>query len=733
MTVGKLYALNRLKNYKIFCMNSRVINVSGSVDCICFDKTGTLTEDELDMWGIVPVEDNKIKTALKDVKALSSTSRLLRGMATCHSLSIINNELCGDPLDVKMFESTGWILDDVYDKASDGTRTNKHHHVVIKPDTSSNEEDVEIEIIHQFQFTSLLQRMSVVTKASDTSSYSVYCKGSPEMIISLSQPSSVPDNILSRLKGYTCQGYRVIALGKRDLEEISSEDIAKLHREEVECDLEFIGLIVLENKLKPQTTGVIRTLKEANLKVVMITGDNIQTGLHVAKECQMVDPDQTIIEVVAQEPTRYEAATIDYHISSQPSVYEKKIQYNGNNLDIERNQTLNYCFAITGHSWGTVVKYFPELVPKIVAKGVVFARMSGMQKQQLIEEVKNLGYYVAMCGDGANDCGALKAAHVGISLSEAESSVASPFTSKEPNISCIPKVIKEGRAALVTSFGVFKLMLCYSLTEFASVIILYNIDANLTSMQFLFIDICLILNFASFFGITKAYDTLDKVPPMTSLMGFIPISSMSFFMLLTTCFQIIAYYYIQTYEWFTPFVFNEEDDKNFLSYENYAIFTASMFQYITMAVVFSKGKPYRKQLYTNIFFTFSLLISTAVCVYITLNPAKWLRDLIELLIPPAYDGRYAIVIIALINFVACIIVEDVIVEFVLAKKVAPKFRNIDKSKQKFLKILRDLNDDTGWPKVSNASMILANLCEHENNGLVNNGFVGSQDTLITRF
>ena len=81
-----------------------------------------------------------------------------------------------------------------------------------------------------------------------------------------------------------------------------------------------------------------------------------------------------------------------------------------------------------------------------------------------------------MCGDGANDCGALKTAHTGISLSEAEASVASPFTSKNPNIECVPTVIREGRAALTTSFGIFKYMACYSLTQFVSVLILYKVS-----------------------------------------------------------------------------------------------------------------------------------------------------------------------------------------------------------------------------------------------------------------
>ncbi len=78
----------------------------------------------------------------------------------------------------------------------------------------------------------------------------------------------------------------------------------------------------------------------------------------------------------------------------------------------------------------------------MIVRGAVFGRMSPDQKQQLIEILQKLGYYVGMCGDGANDCGALKAAHAGIALTDSEASVASPFTSKNQNIECVPRLIR---------------------------------------------------------------------------------------------------------------------------------------------------------------------------------------------------------------------------------------------------------------------------------------------------
>ena len=54
---------------------------------------------------------------------------------------------------------------------------------------------------------------------------------------------------------------------------------------------------------------------------------------------------------------------------------------------------------------------------------------------------------------GSNDCGALRAAHTGIALSEAEASVVSPFTSKTKSIASVVDLLKEGRASLATSFA----------------------------------------------------------------------------------------------------------------------------------------------------------------------------------------------------------------------------------------------------------------------------------------
>ena len=74
--------------------------------------------------------------------------------------------------------------------------------------------------------------------------------------------------------------------------------------------------------------------------------------------------------------------------------------------------------------------------------------MSPDEKHELVEEYRSIDYCCGFCGDGANDCGALSAADVGVSLSEAEASVAAPFTSRVFDIRCVPEIIRYVRQFL---------------------------------------------------------------------------------------------------------------------------------------------------------------------------------------------------------------------------------------------------------------------------------------------
>ena len=110
MTIGTIYAQSRLKKKAIYCINPPRINIGGNLNLICFDKTGTLTEDGLDLWGIIGVNtsQNKFEEPINEIKKLQDCS-FLRALASCHSLARFDGLLTGDPLDIKMFQSTNWV------------------------------------------------------------------------------------------------------------------------------------------------------------------------------------------------------------------------------------------------------------------------------------------------------------------------------------------------------------------------------------------------------------------------------------------------------------------------------------------------------------------------------------------------------------------------------------------------------------------------------------------------
>ena len=453
-------------------------------------------------------------------------------------------------LDLKMFEFTNWTLEE----------GNGQWQTSVKPPTDSteNHEDPselfledEIAIVRQFQFSSEAQSMSVIVRDLSSNLFKIFCKGSPEKLKMIADPKTIPDDFHTVLDKYAENGYRVIAVGMRVLpSNFKAVKIDKLIRSEVEKDIQFLGLIVFENRIKKETKPIIEELHNANMRSIMVTGDHIQTALSVARECRMITSNTVIIVKADEDHGKAQYYCYLNNNAVQPFQMQST----------ETKLTMDYTFATDGKSFNIIRDHFPEVFDRLCTRGSVFARMTPDQKEFLIEELQELGYYVAMCGDGANDCGALKAAHAGISLSEAEASVASPFTSKRPNISCVPDLIREGRAALVTSIGIFKYMAGYSLTQYATVIFMYEFDTNLTDLQYLYIDLFLITVFAFFFGMTKAYEgELAKRPPNSSLVHIIPIMSLLLQLMLIVPFQMGALFYTQGQDWFVPFNYSNPD------------------------------------------------------------------------------------------------------------------------------------------------------------------------------
>uniref|UniRef100_A0AAV2KZ63 Cation-transporting P-type ATPase N-terminal domain-containing protein n=1 Tax=Knipowitschia caucasica TaxID=637954 RepID=A0AAV2KZ63_KNICA len=535
MTAGIVYAQRRLKQIGIFCISPQRINICGQINLVCFDKTGTLTEDGLDLWGVQRVENGSFlpseETAYKESLV---KSQFVGCMATCHSLTKIEGQLSGDPLDLKMFEATGWFLEEATEE-----ETSLHNRImptVVRPpkqllpqDAPLTAEDnmelyelssaYEIGIVRQFPFSSALQRMSVVARLLGEKRMDAYMKGAPEVVASLCKHNTVPANFGDILEGYTKEGFRVIALAHRRLEsKLSWHKVQNISRDHIEKNMEFLGLIIMQNKLKTETPGVLRDLHQAHIRTVMVTGDNMLTAISVARDCGMISPQDKVIIAEAFPPHDGQSARINWRYADKPSKATRLEEINISLEDVchvdEPKTRELFHFAMNGKSFAVIAEHFPDMLQKLVLHGTVFARMAPDQKTQLIETLQGVDYYVGMCGDGANDCGALKRAHGGISLSELEASVASPFTSRTPNISCVPSLIREGRAALITSFCVFKFMALYSIIQYISVTLLYSILSNLGDFQFLFIDLAIILLIVFTMSLNPAWKELvSRRPP----------------------------------------------------------------------------------------------------------------------------------------------------------------------------------------------------------------------------
>ncbi|KAJ2629056.1 hypothetical protein H4R22_003548 [Coemansia sp. RSA 1290] len=795
MSIGVSFALSRLRKRQIYCISPTRINICGKINVMCFDKTGTLTEEGLDVLGVQTVDYDSCQfndlqedpsALLVDMEAAPSAPtsafssvgssyamgftggladldrsasmtaaprratdpsklRVLHALATCHTVKQVDGELVGDPLDIKMLQSTGWILEESDDysalPSTGGAHTASHAMLsagqrggrpmmpvpaVVRPPNSerftleeaNNANVYELGIIRAFDFSAALRRQSVVAKRLGARYNEVYVKGAPEAIRELCYSSTIPRDFDRTLLEYTNHGYRVIALAGKPLK-MSWHKLQRLKRDAVEQDLVFMGFLVFENKLKPTTAPVLDELRGAKIRQIMCTGDNVLTAISVGRECGMIPEDMKVFvprlirrketvpnsamrpattasyngangyansglaeigvrAMVVWEETEDDMCILDPYtleprmatlpvkerlvtsdVAETPEEMEQQQQqylawlHNYTNIDMSLATNGKFCVAITGEVFRYMMDESPELtVGRMLMRGAIYARMSPDEKAELVERLQEIGYCAGFCGDGANDCGALRAADVGLSLSEAEASVAAPFTSHSTDIQCVLEVIREGRAALVTSFSCFKYMALYSIIQFTSVSMLYEFGGGLGDFQFLYIDLFIIVPLAVFMGRTPAFARIAPKRPTANLMSKKVLTSLFGQIAINSGIQTIIFRLVKHSDGYTPPVREDPTDLDSLlikSFENTALFLASSFQYILVAVVFSIGPPYRQSNLRNVGLVITCTLLVAFTMFVTLQPNRWCKDMFEM-VSLSVSFRRTIVTWAIVNF-----------------------------------------------------------------------------------
>ena len=306
------------------------------------------------------------------------------------------------PLDLKMFEFTGWSFEEGVSKKNHFFEEGSHHAppAMAKPpagmeyDVDDQDLDsplpVELGVLKSFEFVSHLRRASVIVRKRGDPGAFVFVKGAPEVMKDICQESSIPSDYEDLLSYYTHRGYRVIACATRYIARLSSEKLEKMERTEAESRLQLTGFIIFENKLKEITSEVIEELNDANIRNVMCTGDNILTAISVARECNLISSDthcfvphfaigdrldpraELVWESVDNSIYQLDSNTLTP--SPQSAGTDTAGPYDAMNLG-------EYSLAVTGDVFRWIVDYGTEIVlHRMLVRGQVFARMSPDEK-----------------------------------------------------------------------------------------------------------------------------------------------------------------------------------------------------------------------------------------------------------------------------------------------------------------------------------------------------------------
>lgn len=578
---------DRLARKRIACTNSESILVAGKVTRAFFDKTGTLTKQGLDFlsvrcageWTKIMDNDEQSKFCMSD--------HMATGMAVCHTLTRSKQgHLVGNPVDRVMFEASGATMIglDVVDMKG-----------------------LKMTILKQFDFDHHSMTQSTVVKLSD-GTIIAYVKGSGESIKALCTAETMPPDFDSALRQSATQGIYQISIAFKTLP--SGTDVSNLVRSSLESELIFVGVVNFKNTMRDETPEVIRHLAAGEVVSIMVTGDSIFTGIKIARESGIVGAEETVLVGSLSKGETIVWRNEANDIVELPSI--QNMVSTGTKL------------AVSGEAFDFLVSKETALADRLMDLILVYGRCNPYHKVSLVSQFVKKGYITMMCGDGGNDCGALKTAHVGIALSDAEASIVAPFTSLDKTITSVVDVLLEGRCALASALASYKYIIMYGQVETLLQIITAYFASTFTEWCWVFMDGVWTVSLAFSLPLSCPAKNLSPTRPTASILGLQTMASACGILLINFLFYVGTLSYLWQQDWFACRMWQNSDLSNVLvigdNYETEVLFLVGGFQYVTSAIAFNFGYEFRRNWFRNYLFVALVVFFCTIMIYITFAP-----------------------------------------------------------------------------------------------------------------
>ena len=410
-TIVMALGVQRMAKQNALIRKLPAVETLGSTTVICSDKTGTLTQNKMTVKEFALYEDfinNKVKTDNDKV----SEKELLYAAILCNNATLESDKEIGDPTEIALLSFA----------RNQGI-------------------DIKNPRVLELPFDSVRKRMTSVNKFDD---YVIYTKGAIDSILPLCTKVLVNgeekdinyddiDKINSLCMSSSKNAMRVLAFAKKNVKQIPDKD-------DIEKELTFIGILSMIDPPREEVKQAIETCHKAGIKVIMITGDHVETALAITKQLNIYQ--------------------------------EGDLAISGNDLS----------------------KMTDEELDKVVLKTSVFARISPNDKLRIVNAIQRNKNIVAMTGDGVNDAPALKAADIGISMGKGGTDVAresSDMILLDDNFTTIEYAIKEGRRIYSNIQKVIQYLLAGNISEVLTIFVamVANIGTPILAVHILIINL----------------------------------------------------------------------------------------------------------------------------------------------------------------------------------------------------------------------------------------------------